>query len=107
MFAGMRRLLAIAFVSAAAASCGGADSPGDKAAGDTCSASSECGPMLLCDFGQSPPKCSSNSSAPQPDGPSDVDGPVHPPIDGAPDAPAPPDAAVPDAPAPDAAIDAV
>ena len=83
----MRPLLLSLFVLAAA-SCGG---PSLKAAGEQCSGSSECELGLVCDFGQSPAVCASNTTVP----------------DAAPGAPdARPDAARPVDAAVDAAVDA-
>ncbi|HEY4239219.1 MAG TPA: hypothetical protein VGM88_05360 [Kofleriaceae bacterium] len=98
-----KALFALLFV----AGCGDA-ALNSKTQGESCSASSECGAGLLCDFGQTPPVCAGMSSVPQPDAASDVDSPITP-VDGpAVDSPAidspaidaPPDAA------PDAAVDA-
>ena len=50
--------------TALAASCG--NSVGYKAQGDSCVASSECGPGLVCDFGQTPPRCAGQAT-PRPD----------------------------------------
>jgi len=77
-----------AWLLVAVAGCGGSDL---KASGEPCVASSECGPGLVCDFGQQPAVCAPNATVP-PDGPL-VDAP--PPPDGP-----PPDGLVPDAPPP-------
>lgn len=81
-----------------------------KAAGEGCTASSECAAGLLCDFGQSPPVCAGNSTVadaagPGPDAPRlpDAD-PAAPDAAPVPDAQVVPDAAVPDAALPDAAL---
>jgi hypothetical protein len=93
--------------------CGG---PPDLAAGQTCHASSECGPGLLCDFSQDPAVCAMAGPPPadaapdanpfQPDAAPTPDA-----APGTPDAPPTPDAAVPDAAvdamAADAAVDAM
>jgi hypothetical protein len=78
-----------------------------KRSGDTCNASSECGPGLLCDMAKNPPVCAGMGVIP--DAPPTTD--AAPPSDGqkTPDAQmvdaAKPDAATPDA-MPDAAPDA-
>lgn len=75
-----------------------------KAAGEPCTASSECAPKLLCDFGQTPAVCASDGTSVAADaarGP-DADPAVPDAAAGAPDA-SPPDAPLPDAAPPDAA----
>ncbi|MBP6632811.1 MAG: hypothetical protein KBG28_14245 [Kofleriaceae bacterium] len=101
----MRPLLLSLFVLAAA-SCGG---PSLKAAGEQCSGSSECELGLVCDFGQSPAVCASNTTVPDAAPPRPDADPAAPDagIDAAPGAPdARPDAARPVDAAVDAAVDA-
>jgi hypothetical protein len=84
---------------------------GTLAAGQECHGASECGPGLVCDFGQTPAVCAGALTTPtpmidgapgMPDAPPTPDAPPGTP-DAAPDAPLPPpDAAVPDAALPDA-----
>ena len=54
----MRLVLALLLLGA----CG---SDSNLGAGATCSSSDECGPGLLCDFGQKPHVCSPTSTAPR------------------------------------------
>lgn len=55
----MRLLWSLLFLIGA---CG---SDANLAQGSTCSSSDECGPGLLCDFGQMPHVCSPTSTAPR------------------------------------------
>lgn len=90
--------------------CGGG---ADKLAGEACTASSECGPNLLCDFSKTPAVCATSGPIPadaapdaDPTRPDAMPVPDAPPgaPDGRPDATPTPDANV-DA-APDATVDA-
>jgi hypothetical protein len=56
----MRSLLLLLVLGAGA--CG--SSVGNKAAGEACHASSECGPDLVCDFSRTPAVCASQGPAP-------------------------------------------
>jgi hypothetical protein len=116
------RTFVVALVAAlgAAAALWACKDSGGLAAGEECHGSSECGPGLVCDFGQTPPVCSgmltnppdADPNAPdappdQPDAPPAPDAPPGTPdADLTPDAPLP-DAPLPDAPLPDAAVDAM
>ena len=102
---------AVAWVGVVGVAVSGCGDRALKASGEACSASSECVPGLLCDFGQSPPICAGNStvadaSPPGPDGPPVPDAdPALPDAPPVPDAtPDEPDAALPDAAQPDAAL---
>jgi hypothetical protein len=90
-------LVTLATAGVVAVACGGG---GVKALGEACVSSTECDLGLVCDFGQDPAVCATNSTI-QPDAPEEeTDAPVDPP-----DAPEVPIDAPPDAPpdAPDAA----
>lgn len=91
----------------AVAGCKG--STGSLQLGETCHASTECAAGLVCDFGQTPPVCSSSITPGEPDAMPEPDAPpgtpdAAPVPDAPPGAPdAAPDAAIPDAAPPDAA----
>ena len=97
-------------VGAAIWACNG--TTGSLAAGEPCHSSSECGPGLVCDFGQTPAVCAGNLTQPPdadltpdadlPDAAPTPDTPPGTP-DAAPDANVP-DAGVPDARPPDANV---
>jgi hypothetical protein len=95
----MRSPTLLLVLMAALGACG--SSVGQKAVGETCNASTECGPNLVCDFSQMPAVCAANGPLPadagvpdafmlpQPDakpGPVDAPPPSDAPVDASPDA---------------------
>jgi hypothetical protein len=94
-------------IAASLGACG--VSTGQKTAGETCNASTECGPDLVCNFAAMPPTCAANGPLPADAGVPDAFMPKQPDAKpGTPDAAPTPDAPPPpvDAAPPDATVDA-